>query len=190
MSQRLYLPASVRPGPAEVSVVGGQHFQVKLAALTPSGSLSADISSTDPELDATHFQSIQPTSFICSSCSLPLVQASRLRKYRDLPSEHWAELVDAWMCHSDQKLHEHVQKGSRDGFWPDDGEALVGGSYLLFQESAVAKSNISAAQGTDTAKVSIIHSALSLVRTDKKAGIGKSTHGCLRASTRRCPKQI
>ena len=151
MSPRLRLPTIVRPGLADVNVVGGRHFQVKLATLAPP----MDVVSSEPELDASHFQSIQPTSFICASCSLPLVQAAKLRKYRDLPSEHWAELVDAWMCHSDQKLHEHVQKGSRDGFWPDDGEVLVGGSYLLLRENAVVKFNICEVAGADTAKVSL-----------------------------------
>lgn len=149
MSPRLRLPTTVRPGLAEVNVVGGRHFQVKLAVLAPP----TDLASPEPELDAAQFQLTQPTSFICASCSLPLVQAAKLRRYRDLPSEHWAELVDAWMCHADQKLHEHVQKGSRDGFWPDDGEALVGGSYLLLRESAVVKFNVCEVAGADTAKV-------------------------------------
>ena len=124
-SQRLALPAPVVPGPAQVSVVGGRHFQVKLAVAPSAAPPSPE---PESELDATHLQSIQPTSFICASCSLPLVRAASLQRYRDLPSEHWAELVDAWMCHADQKLHEHVQKGSKEGFWPADGEALVGGS--------------------------------------------------------------
>ena len=92
-------------------------------------------------LDATQLSSLSPTSFICASCSLPLVQASRLHQYRDLPSEHWAELVDAWMCHADLKLHDEVKKGSKDGFWPEVGEGLVGGSYVLVHEDAVTKTN-------------------------------------------------
>ena len=46
------------------------------------------------------------------------------------------------MCHSDQRLHEHVKKHSAQGFWPQEGEALVGGSYILFEESAVVRSNV------------------------------------------------
>jgi len=59
----------------------------------------------------------------------------------DLPSEHWQELVDAWMCHADQGLHEQVAKHGR-GFWPERGQALVGGCYILFEESSVAKTNL------------------------------------------------
>lgn len=152
-SQRLALPAPVAVGPAQVSVVGGRHFQVKLAATPPASPQSPE---TEAELDATHLQHIQPTTLICASCSLPLVRASMLHKYRDLPSEHWAELVDAWMCHADQKLHEHVQKGSKEGFWPVDGEALVGGSYVLLRESAVVKVNLHDVEDPDANKVSVI----------------------------------
>ncbi|THH01464.1 hypothetical protein EW026_g1221 [Hermanssonia centrifuga] len=127
--------------------------KIKLpAAVTPQYG-GKSISPVDPAitelLDATYFQTIQPTSFVCSSCSLPLVQASKLNEYRDLPSEHWAELVDAWMCHSDQALHEHVQKGSKDGFWPNEGELLVGGSYVLLREDTMVKANFCDIESTN-----------------------------------------
>jgi ubiquitin-protein ligase E3 D len=193
VSRRLSLPTDVVPGPVAVSVVGGQHFQIKLPVVPCAGPDADDVAGGDMELDATYFQNIHPTSFICSSCSLPLVQATKLQKYRDLPSEHWAELVDAWMCHADQKLHEHIQKGSKDGFWPADREALVGGSYLLLRESAVVKGNVCGAQGTEVAKVSHVQFKsfyLSLFRTDKKAGIGFLTHGRLLAVVHRALERL
>lgn len=121
------------------------HYEIKLATLTaytPSPQPT-------PLLDATQLSTSSPTSFICASCSLPLIQSSRITQYRDLPSEHWQELVDAWMCHSDQKLHEQIAKNGR-GFWPEPGQTLVGGSYILFEESAMSKINLYPA---DTAKV-------------------------------------
>ncbi|KAF8966601.1 HECT-like ubiquitin-conjugating enzyme-binding-domain-containing protein [Flammula alnicola] len=66
--------------------------------------------------------------------------------WRDLPSEHWEELVEAWMCHSDQKLHDQVQKYSKGGFWPSSGQGLVGGSYILFDESAMNENNLHVAK--------------------------------------------
>ncbi|PSR99308.1 hypothetical protein PHLCEN_2v4167 [Hermanssonia centrifuga] len=149
----LSLPTKVHTGKVDVSVIGGRHYQIKLpAAVTPQYG-GKSISPVDPAitelLDATYFQTIQPTSFVCSSCSLPLVQASKLNEYRDLPSEHWAELVDAWMCHSDQALHEHVQKGSKDGFWPNEGELLVGGSYVLLREDTMVKANFCDIESTN-----------------------------------------
>lgn len=135
-SSFLRLPARVAPGKKDVKV-DGQHFQIKLAA-SPSTATSVP----SPLLDATRLMQDRPTSYICASCSLPLVHCSRMQDYRDLPSEHWAELVDAWMCHSDQKLHEHVTRHSNEGFWPTPEYALVGGSYLLFEQSVVMKQHL------------------------------------------------
>ncbi|KAI0763198.1 HECT-like ubiquitin-conjugating enzyme-binding-domain-containing protein [Irpex lacteus] len=159
-SPPLTLPAQVSPGPATVSVVGGRHYQIKLP--TPNAKKPDQLSPSDSTfardlLDATYFQAINPTSFICSSCSLPLVRASQLHRYRDLPSEHWAELVDAWMCHADQKLHEHVKKGSKEGFWPGAGEVLVGGSYVLIREDSIVKVNLSDAETQSKSSVDDWH---------------------------------
>ena len=153
-SPYLRLPARVTPGKKEVQVAG-QHFQVKLSVLPGSANEFGSTASVHSTLmDASRLSAMHPTSYVCASCSLPLVHASQLRDYRDLPSEHWAELVDAWMCHSDQKLHEHVQKHSSQGFWPTEGQALVGGSYFLFEQSVVSAHNICAIEHGDESKVS------------------------------------
>ena len=153
-SPYLRLPTRVTPGKKEVQVAG-HHFQVKLCVLPGSANESGSTPSVHSTLiDASRLSAMHPTSYICASCSLPLVHASQLRDYRDLPSEHWAELVDAWMCHSDQKLHDHVQKHSSQGFWPTEGQALVGGSYLLFEQSAMSAHNICAIEHGDESKVS------------------------------------
>ena len=61
---------------------------------------------------------------------MPLVRTGPDAQWDDLPSEHWAELVDAWMCHGDMALNERVARHAR-GMWPRDGQVLVGGSYVL-----------------------------------------------------------
>jgi len=132
----LILPARVTPGKQEIKVQSG-HFEIKLSTLSTSPSPSE----SGPLLDATQLSNAKPTSFICSSCSLQLIQSSQMR-YRDLPSEHWEELVDAWMCHSSQSLNENVLRNGRNGFWPGSDEALVGGSYILFEDSALTKDNL------------------------------------------------
>ena len=43
------------------------------------------------------------------------------------------------MCHSDQKLHDQVMKHGKAGFWPQPGQAFVGGSYILFEDSVMAQ---------------------------------------------------
>lgn len=134
------LPARLAPGKKEVKVQSG-HFELKLPTIPSSASEYLEPAHTSL-FDATALEQCAPTSFICSSCSLPLVQSTRVTEYKDLPSEHWEELVDAWMCHTDQKLHEHVVKHASNGFWPMDGQALVGGSYIVFEKGAVVEGNL------------------------------------------------
>lgn len=153
-SGQLILPGYATPGKKEVKVQGG-HFEVKIPttpSLPKSSSSPFSSSSTPPAsdlsgndkslLDASQLNASSSTTFICASCSLPLIHSAKINDYRDLPSEHWEELVEAWMCHSDQKLHEHVVKHGRRGFWPKEAQALVGGSYILFEESAVNQNNL------------------------------------------------
>lgn len=137
-SAELDLPVPTAPGKTDLTVQSS-HFELKLS--TNSTDATIPISDPIPLLDASQLSVSHPTSFTCASCSLPLVQSSKINSYRDLPSEHWEELVDAWMCHTDQNLHEQVAKRGR-GFWPEPAQALIGGSYILFEESSVVKNNL------------------------------------------------
>lgn len=128
----LLLPGRILPGKQDVRVQSS-HYEIKLTTVASAQSTETVNEDAPPLLDAAQLSAANPTSFICASCSLPLVQSTHIAEYRDLPSEHWEELVDAWMCHSDQKLHEHVVQHGKGGFWPHLGQALVGGSYLLFE---------------------------------------------------------
>jgi hypothetical protein len=132
----LALPVRTQPGPQEVRVQG-LHYEVKVATLDPQSPRAEPL----PLLDAEQLGSRAPTTFICASCSLPLVHGARITRYDDLPSEHWAELVDAWMCHTDQTLNAQIARHAK-GFWPQSGQALVGGSYILFDRSATVSANL------------------------------------------------
>ncbi|PPQ72374.1 hypothetical protein CVT24_002074 [Panaeolus cyanescens] len=144
----LMLPAQTSPGKKEVRTQS-THYEIKLTTQPTS----QHETTSPPLLDATQLESLKPTSFLCSSCSLPLIQASKVHMYKDLPSEHWEELVEAWMCHSDQKLHDQVASHGRRGFSPSVGQALVGGSYILFEGSAIHKNNLHVSTSNE-AKVS------------------------------------
>src|SRR5712672_28982 len=137
-SPALALPARTQPGPQEVRVQG-LHYEIKIATLDPQ-SLSPRAEPV-PLLDAEQLRARAPTTFICASCSLPLVHGTRITRYDDLPSDHWAELVDAWMCHTDQVLNAQVARHAK-GFLPQSGQALVGGSYILFDKSAAVVANL------------------------------------------------
>ncbi|KAJ7167365.1 HECT-like ubiquitin-conjugating enzyme-binding-domain-containing protein [Mycena crocata] len=140
----LCLPGRTTPGKKNLVLQGG-HYEIKLSTLPTTTSSETN---SAPLLDATQLSTANPTSFICSSCSLPLVHSSKIQSYKDLPSDHWEELVDAWMCHTDQKLNEHVMKHGKGGFWPEAGQALVGGSYILFEEDLMVKNNLCPSDAT------------------------------------------
>ncbi|KXN92166.1 E3 ubiquitin-protein ligase E3D [Leucoagaricus sp. SymC.cos] len=152
-SGQLLLPGYTTVGKKDVKVQGS-HFEVKLPTISKSSSSSTPLPASSFHqlggekalLDASQLSSSSPTTFICASCSLPLIHSAKINGYRDLPSEHWEELVEAWMCHSDQKLHEHVVRHGKHGFWPQQGQALVGGSYILFHELAVNQNNLYSSQ--------------------------------------------
>ena len=111
-SRPLSLPAYTTPGKKEV-LAQNTHFEIKLPTTDSKSPFSDTNGQPAPLLDATQLSSIHPSSFLCASCSLPLIQSSKVGTYRDLPSEHWEELVEAWMCHSDQKLHV-TKNGKRE----------------------------------------------------------------------------
>ncbi|KAJ1311846.1 hypothetical protein OPQ81_010307 [Rhizoctonia solani] len=96
-----------------------------------------------PLLDAEQLWASQPTSFACASCSLPVTHslASGNVRYNDLPSDHWAELLDAWMCHPDQQVTAELAKRA-EGIWPMPGQILVGGGFLLFDATMVNASGL------------------------------------------------
>lgn len=160
------LPARVSPGKPMVNVQSG-HFELKL----PTVGIPESPSPSAAEMyDAIGLSNSMPTTFICSSCSLPLVQSTKVREYKALPSEHWQELVDAWMCHSDQKLHKEVMENAQRGFWPKEGEALVGGSYIVFEDGGIVKTHI---RQLEAREVSFIPNFL-YIPDAKKATIGTS----------------
>ncbi|KAL4072538.1 HECT-like ubiquitin-conjugating enzyme-binding-domain-containing protein [Scleroderma yunnanense] len=158
-SPPLTLPVSVVPGLKEV-LGRNSHWEIKLScAPQPNNSHINIVSESDdpPLLTAAQLTSLLPTSYICVSCHLPLVSMAPAQ-YRDLPSEYWEELVDAWMCHPEGQtlakgrvqMHSEAETGGRGfGFWPAQGEALVGGSYILFESRAVVEGNVMEVVGSE-----------------------------------------
>lgn len=100
----------------------------------------------------------------CAACSHAVVDGRSL-KWRLLPSEHWAELMDSWHCHKGVVDHDHGhahvahdhhhEKNSHDNqlheqytlpdkivaaanrIRPADGVGLIGTSYLLLKSTSL-----------------------------------------------------
>lgn len=135
-ASRLALPCRVIP--QQVTITSSGHFyEAKLITLDPSPTRSRQDLEVHAPLSTAELRSALPASFACATCHSTLVDSSSVTKYNALPSEHWAELLDAWMCHQDQTLSDDlIAKGK--GIKPREGEGLVGTSYVVF-ESGVTK---------------------------------------------------
>ena len=59
-------------------------------------------------------EKVSVLALACASCGSTLVQFGGAAMLRALPSENWEELVDAWMCHGDQRLNASVVQGRAD----------------------------------------------------------------------------
>ncbi|KAG8711412.1 hypothetical protein FRC09_020628 [Ceratobasidium sp. 395] len=145
----LPLPARVPAGRVDLfaasmgrPIVASDYLDLKLTT-SPTENVEDTHHDHAPLLDAEQLCACRPSAFVCASCSLPVVNgtASGTTRYNDLPSEHWAELLDAWMCHPDQQVSAEIAKRA-DGFWPTSGQVLVGGGYLLFNSSVVNQNSL------------------------------------------------
>lgn len=125
------LPSPV-PLNQEVPLLPADGFlETRLATLpTPSSALTLN-STITYALSAPHLRELASKRICCTSCDRTLANLPAAVEFKDLPSEHWAEMLEAWMCHTDPAFTAHIAKQTQDGFWPSKDTVLVGGSYLL-----------------------------------------------------------
>jgi hypothetical protein len=135
----LRLPARAAPlsnPPPSPTVHDDDDDHLELRLMTHDA-MSATRSRSDLEtpelLSARDLCSARPASFACASCGVELADARGVSRYVGLPSEHWAELLEAWMCHADHRLSEEVILANSGQRWPaDEREVLVGTGHFVF----------------------------------------------------------
>ncbi|TGO24978.1 hypothetical protein BPAE_0090g00220 [Botrytis paeoniae] len=86
--------------------------------------------------------------FECRRCSTIIVEADRIKEWRDLPSEGWAEMMDFWHCHkpSDHADHNHENEnlastkgyGANTKFNAQPGIGFMDHSTFLLAETDCA----------------------------------------------------
>ncbi|CDZ96291.1 Ubiquitin-conjugating enzyme E2-binding protein [Phaffia rhodozyma] len=86
-------------------------------------------------------------SLNCSECSAKIIDFSDTARedFHELPSEHWEELIESWLCCSSMELDlgsgkAGEQKEGKDAekiFWPKAKEILGGEGYLLVEQEMV-----------------------------------------------------
>lgn len=139
-SFRLPLPGPVNPEPQSRQygiVVGTERLSCRLdlaPPLPPKGENYAPWSA--PELSRT-----ASVSFDCRECGSTLVPKERIKRWKDLPSENWADMMDFWHCHKphNDKKNARTAGGASakystfgKGFTVEHGTGLVDRVYFLF----------------------------------------------------------
>ncbi|WWD08849.1 hypothetical protein V865_006963 [Kwoniella europaea PYCC6329] len=183
MSIRIALPAPVEPGQSVIFTAQSLHLEAKLIA-QPLPPAAASLLPTYP-LSAPELRNIQARALCCISCDREL---STLpygywdTSYKDLPSEHWAEMMEVWMCHNDPSFTARLAERTKEGFWPQDGGVLVGGSYLLVGKERVKQGNIHVENGNDSESWNVISCHCGEILGKQRANDDKPGHGTVRFS--------
>ncbi|WVQ73743.1 hypothetical protein IAR50_003323 [Cryptococcus sp. DSM 104548] len=183
---RITLPVPVHTGQNVQFVQQGMSWGCKLAAVAlPPAAQSLSITHA---LSAPDFRRIKPSLLTCTACerplsSLPFPYPSSLEQpYKDLPSQHWAEMIDIWMCHDDPTFTGRLAGMVEEGFWPKQGGVLCGGSWVLVEEGRGRWENLRAGEGSENDSWRPIACKCGEVVGKQRIDDGKPGAGTLRLS--------
>jgi len=147
LSLRIPLPSPVLPGQSKSFANQDLHLEAKL--FDWQSSTSDNMSSFNTViLTATDMRELRPKALCCATCERRIADLSSSTVFKDLPSEHWPEMMEVWICHADPTFTARIARQTKDGFWPTKGTVLVGGSYLLVDGGQTKKHNLHAADIT------------------------------------------
>lgn len=77
--------------------------------------------------------------FVCSNCRTKVIECKGISKWRQLPSETWAEMMDFWHCHKPADgSTEFNPSYAVSRFIPSQGMPFVGATYFTFDNSDVS----------------------------------------------------
>lgn len=121
-----------------VLIQHADHSEIKLRTLA---GMSSTRDRSDLQIGAPYsveeLRRHSPNAFCCAECGIELVHCSAFVNYAALPSEHWEELLDAWMCHQDQQVNEQIVARNQ-GFWPKENEIFVGSAHIIAPMTSVS----------------------------------------------------
>lgn len=117
------------------AVFKADHFELRLRTAEASQTTRPrdDLEISHP-YTAKEFRAHAGVLLVCVACGASLADLRSVTRFNDLPSEHWADLLDAWMCHQDQTLSEElIAKGNN--IWPKESQALIGSTGIVLAAS-------------------------------------------------------
>ena len=71
------------------------------------------------------------TEISCKICGQVLVERRSIRRWKDLPSEGWAEMMEFWHCHKPNEPHDHEDQNASKGYAANNSVALEAGVGLV-----------------------------------------------------------
>ena len=110
----IYLPTEIS-GTAEVSIPidRGKEIKVRLELADIMDMPSVENSTGDESPWSANDMS-QNTRLRCRVCNIELLTNETPLHFKDLPSEHWAEMMDIWHCHRPQDVEPTQQKDAEE----------------------------------------------------------------------------
>lgn len=130
------VPWPMQPGVFGARADGGAY----IVSLSAARSTSSSLAGSTLWSRAT---ACRPTSLACALCGSEVAHFDMPAYVRPLPADSWEELVDAWMCHGDQRLNRSVLQG-REGI----GASNMPAQHDLWLSRVVAKMASSHLRGT------------------------------------------
>ena len=110
----LDLPKQVSPGAQlQRPTSGSKEISWRLPLARASSDRSAD-SLLDNDVPWSARELGEDSKFTCRACDATIVERGRIKEWKDLPSENWAEMMEFWHCHKPD-VPEHEQGGLQNG---------------------------------------------------------------------------
>lgn len=140
------LPASINPKEI-LKLSFDRHI---ISCRIPASAICQSLGTLDVPLSS---QEDLYNDLVCRSCGLRMVSGSDIT-WKNLPSEHWVEMMDSWHCHrgvTDEHHHEHHDQyalpehivSATERIRARKGIGLVGLSYLLVHPADIENFKVS-----------------------------------------------
>lgn len=107
-------------------------FRISLQEKPGANGLLTNVSHEDTHVIPWTATVLTPyTEIACKSCNSVIIFRGRVKVWKDLPSENWAEMMDFWHCHRPHVPHNHDKDVPQKGYSADSRLALVSGVGMV-----------------------------------------------------------
>lgn len=108
-SASLYLPTQIS-GTAQVTFPYDKKTEISARVQIEDVEQWKEIDSAGIEAPWNASELCFETSMKCIQCESEIVSMGTVSSWRDLPNQHWAEVMDLWFCHKPHEQHDGQQE--------------------------------------------------------------------------------